>query len=421
MSKHRYQTKKINNIDWRKLAERIGSREVVLAIDVAKEDFVAALMCASEELLALIKWQHPQQTPELLAQLEQALAGTHWCAVMEPTGTYGDSLRHQLVMRDVPVYQIGPKRVHDAAEVFDGVPSLHDAKAAWLIGILHWRGVSQPWPAIRDERRALQAQMKQLDWLKQRQRRGLNRLEALLSRHWPEASRLLGLDSVTLLTLIADYGDPAAAAADRTTAHQLMRRIGGPFLSEEKIGQLLDSAEYSLGVPCVEAERELLQWLARDLLDIHQQLLQQERRIHQQVKQDTPTHRMAAVVSATTAAVLSASLGSACDYANPQSYLKGAGLNLKERSSGKLKGQLSVTKRGPSVARQYLYFAALRLIRDDAVAQAWYQRKVERDGGLKSKAIMAVMRKLCKALWHVARGETFDTRRLFNVAPLGLS
>ena len=421
MSKHRYQTKKINEIDWSKLAEQIGSHEVVLATDVAKEVFVAALMCASGELLVLIKWQHPQETSQLLAQLEQALAGIRWCAVMEPTGTYGDSLRHQLVMRGIPVYQIGPKRVHDAAEIFDGVPSLHDAKAAWLIGTLHWQGVSRPWPVISDERRALQAQMKQLDWLKQRQRRALNRLEALLSRHWPEASRLLALNSITLLTLIADYGDPAAVAADRATAHQLMRRTGGPFLPEEKIGQLLDSVEHSLGVPCIEAERELLQWLAQDLLATHRLLLQEERRIRQQVEQDTATHRMAVVVSATTAAVLSASLGSAHDYAHPQSYLKGAGLNLKERSSGQLKGQLSVTKRGPSVARQYLYFAALRLIRDDAVAQAWYQRKVERDGGLKSKAIMAVMRKLCKALWYVARGETFDTRRLFNVARLGLS
>jgi len=47
----------------------------VLAIDVAKENFVAALMCASEELLVLVKWSHPQETLLLLAQLEQTLAG----------------------------------------------------------------------------------------------------------------------------------------------------------------------------------------------------------------------------------------------------------------------------------------------------------------------------------------------------------
>lgn len=48
---------------------------------------------------------------------------------MEPTGTYGDGLRALLVSRGVSVFMQSPKRVHDAREVFDGVPSLHDAKS----------------------------------------------------------------------------------------------------------------------------------------------------------------------------------------------------------------------------------------------------------------------------------------------------
>ena len=49
---------------------------------------------------------------------------------MEPSGTYGDALRALFVEAGVWVYRISPKRVHDAAEIYDGVPSLHDAKAA---------------------------------------------------------------------------------------------------------------------------------------------------------------------------------------------------------------------------------------------------------------------------------------------------
>ena len=119
--------------------------------------------------------------------------------------------------------------------------------------------------------------------------------------------------------------------------------------------------------------------------------------------------------------MLNANVGSALDYANPASYLKSLGLNLKERSSGELKGYLALTKRGSAVARRYLYFAALRLIRDDPIVRAWYRRKINRDGGLKQKAIIAVMRKLGKALWHVARGEPFDAGRLFDVARLDLA
>ena len=102
--------------------------------------------------------------------------------------------------------------------------------------------------------------------------------------------------------------------------------------------------------------------------------------------------------------------------------LKAMGLNLKERSSGKYKGQLKLTKRGPSRTRKYLYFAALRMIQKDPVVRAWYDRKLQRDGGrVKNRAVIAVMRKLVRAAYHVARGESFDARKLFDVRRLKLA
>jgi len=49
---------------------------------------------------------------------------------MEPTGTYGDALRHQCHALGLPVHMMPPKHSHDFAEVLDGVPSMHDPKAA---------------------------------------------------------------------------------------------------------------------------------------------------------------------------------------------------------------------------------------------------------------------------------------------------
>ena len=63
---------------------------------------------------------------------------------MEPSGTYGDVLRHQLKSDDFPVFMVSGKRTHDAREMFDGVPSLHDAKAAAIIARLHADGLSKP-------------------------------------------------------------------------------------------------------------------------------------------------------------------------------------------------------------------------------------------------------------------------------------
>ena len=77
--------------------------------------------------------------------------------------------------------------MHDVAEVYDGVPSLHDAKAAYLIGRLHLEGVSKPWQGLSEARRDQQALIAELNLFESEQRRNLNRLEAALSRHWPGA------------------------------------------------------------------------------------------------------------------------------------------------------------------------------------------------------------------------------------------
>jgi len=58
---------------------------------------------------------------------------------MEPTGTYGDFLKAQAMGREIAVYVVSPKRCHDAAEIFDGVPSLHDAKATVLLAQLMFK------------------------------------------------------------------------------------------------------------------------------------------------------------------------------------------------------------------------------------------------------------------------------------------
>ena len=97
------------------------------------------------------------------------------------------------------------------------------------------------------------------------------------------------------------------------------------------------------------------------------------------------------------------------------------GLNLKEVSSGKHKGELSITKRGPGLCRWYLYLAVLRWLRADPVVKRWYAEKVARDGGGKKKALVALMRKLCRGLWHVAQGSRLDSRKLFDAKKLGFA
>ena len=421
MKKHRYSATNIKRAEWQKIGARTAGRRVVFGVDVAKEEFFGVLMEEDLAVTATLKWRHPEQTRELGSHLIEEVRADRLEVAMEPSGTYGDALYGYLSEMGIPAYRVSPKRVHDAAEVYDGVPSLHDAKSAYIIARLHLDGGSRLWEEIPEQRRNRQALIAELDLYQNQQQRNLNRLEALLSRHWPEAVRVMELKRVSLLRVLAEYGDPATITAQREGAWQLMRHSGRGVLRAETIHKLLDCAQHTLGLPCTEGERHLLRVLAEELLRTHLQIKQIEARIAQEVHKDALLTRLAAVTGKTTSLVLAAALGSPLDYPNPGSYLKAMGLNLKERSSGKHKGQLKITKRGPGIVRKYHYFTALRWLYQDPVIALWYRNKIRRDGNRKGKAIVAVMRKLALALWYVARGEVFDSRKLFNVRAFGMA
>jgi len=89
------------------------------------------------------------------------------------------------------------------------------------------------------------------------------------------------------------------------------------------------------------------------------------------------------------------------------------GLNLVERSSGTYQGQLHLSKRGSARSRQWLYFAVLRLVQQAGV-RGWYEAKKAQQPAEAKRVLVALMRKLALALYHVGvKQEAFDPRRLF--------
>jgi transposase len=135
----------------------------------------------------------------------------------------------------------------------------------------------------------------------------------------------------------------------------------------------------------------------------------------------TPAAAMAPVIGRTTAAIVYTDVGDANLYSSAGSFVKAMGMNLKEKSSGTIKGQIKITKRGSSRVRHYLWLAVFRWIQKDPIANAWYERKVKRDGGKSSRAAVALMRKLAKALYYVGRGAPFESSKLFDVRRLELA
>lgn len=421
MAKRKYRLANFKAVDWAQLSAATDGGVTRLAVDVAKKDFVAQLEDAHGERLALLKWKHPQDTRALLDVLLAHVDASRLEVILEPTGTYGDPLRWQFEQAGAKVFKVSPKHVHDARELFDGVPSLHDGKAAGIIAELHRSGRSRRWTFQDTQRRDQKAALKRLRAAQGRQQETLNHLEAALARHWPEVGDLMDLTRCTLHALLEQYGTPAAMAADPAGARALMRQVGGPGLSEAKMDALLASAAATLGVPCSAQERMELHWLAADLRALHEEIRTHTQAVEALVEDHETLLHWGSAIGKVTAAALFVSLGDPQHYAHARMYQKSAGLNLKIRQSGKFSGQLKLTKRGPGLARHFLFMAVLRWIQKDPLAKRWYDAKVGREGGQrKLKAVVALMRKLLKGLWASAQqGEPFDSRKLFAPTAAG--
>ena len=410
MKKHNYRTKKVNEINWPELGQQLGGEAVTFAVDVAKAQQYGLLTNDTQSLSIIVKWEL-LETKGLIHELKQLNCPV--TVVMESTGTYGDAMRHQFRQAGFILYQASAKRVHDAKEIFDGVPSLHDAKAACLIAKLHKEGLTKPWHELDEAGRELNAVRREYDMHQSQYERNQNRLEAYLSRHWPEVLGLFDLDSVTLEKLLITYGSPQAIAADAEQAAKDMKAWGGHFLSAEKITCVIDSAVDTIGQPCIDAERRYLQALATEMQHSRCQRQTAKQLLEVSVEADAGLKEMAALIGKLTTAILIGLHLDPRNFSSAHSFLKALGLNLTEKSSGQYHGQLKLSKRGSATARKYLFLAALRLIQKDPVIGEWYRAKA--DPKVKMKTVIACLRKLAKALWHVARGERFDARKLVTI------
>lgn len=421
MTKRKYRSVCVKDARPELLAER-GGMGLVVGIDIAKERQFAAFMSRELEVVGIVRFDHPSETRAFVSLLEDVRSRVGDIdVVMEPSGVYGDAIRYTLKKVGFDVHRVSPKRTHDAAEVFDGVPSLHDAKAASIIAKLHLDGASSPWPVRPEGERDLVAQLRVVELHHKQARKGRNRLEALTARHWPELTHILDLKTATLLELLVAFGSPQAATERPEEVRALMRSVGRGKIAPEKIERVIESAGTTVGMPPAAGEVLAIKAIAAETRRNRHATREAMNVLKKLTEQDAAVAALRPVVGMKTAATIVAAVGDPGDYPSAKGLMKAMGLNLRIHSSGKRKpGKERITKRGNGMVRMMLWLAALRMIKSDRVVRAWYESKVSRDGGRKPLAIVAVMRKLVQGLWHVARGATFDSRLLFDVRRLEL-
>jgi transposase len=401
---------------------------VVVGVDVAKRNFVAALCNSTGDTVLRVRFEHPRQTAQFVGLLAGLQAGERRVEVaMEPTGTYGDALRYRLGSSKIPVFRVSNKHVHDASELFDSSPSKHDGKDSSVIGWLHAQGRSKRWEELDPARRSVRALVAQRDLYDEPMVRLITQMEPLLARHFPEFETFFDLSQrMTPWVLLEAFGSPAAMgklSVEEVLAamkDQIRRRP-----SAEDLRSLLEAARSTSGAAMVSEETELVRRMATEVLLLMRKRREVDARIAKATEDVEAVKAIRPCLGPVTAAVVFAYLGDPKSYASAAALEKAAGLNLVESSSGTDPNAEDnvprhISKRGASIVRKYLFLAAMRLVRSDPIAKAWYQARRSFKAQQRTKAIVAVERKLCRSLFHVAKGQSFDTEKLFDNRRLGV-
>lgn len=425
-AKRAYRRTDVKNIDVESLRDTamlLGDAGTTVGLDIGKDEIVVCVRWSNGDFERPWKVRNTQQIGLLMDRLVILKEVCDSLTIgLESTGTYGDAVRLAMTQGGLEVHRVSGKATSDYKEIFDGVPSQHDGKDAAIVAELTAFGKGTAWP-FTDDSETLQRvkhQFCRMDCYRTEHVRWIGRLEGLMAKHWPELTKSLKLSSVTLLQLLIHYQSPSRLAADPDAARRL-RRWGGVKLDDKKITQLVQSARSTYGVPPTAAQSAWIGEVASKALETLREVQSCEKELKKLISSEETMSRYGAAIGAPTLSAIWSMVGDPRQYSSSGAFLKALGLNLKERSSGRREGQLSITKRGPAKARRWIYFWALRAIQREELAP-WYASFTRvgratsgKQEHRKMKALVAMMRKLCRGLWYsMTHDEDFDYSKLLE-------
>jgi len=423
MGKSTYRSVEIQKVTAAQILAAVLTPLVIFALDVAKKRVLSAIADDTGKHALIVHFALPTELGRLIALAEQLVAaGRRVQIAMEPTGSYSSPILEAAHGASLETFLISPKRAHDAAEVYDGVPSKHDPKDATILARLHAQGISTRWAPMSQERRELRALMDERELYAAPLEEHFGRVEARLAHWWPALLQSTDVrQRISVLRWLTTYADPATVRAQPQQATDALRALSRGTMAPKVIEAIVASAGQPSATPMNAAERKMLTRLFEEVVRLHDKCAEVDARIEEVTRAKASWEPMRRMLGATTLAALVALVGDPSQYASASALEKACGLNLKESSSGERQGRgVHITKRGPAVVRRYLYMLALRMVGRQELVRAWYQRRRSFLAEDKLSAVVAVMRKLVRALWHVARGAPFDATKLFDVRRLGV-
>ena len=325
----------------------------------------------------------------------------------ESTGPYAEPLAQYLMGKPVTMVQVNPMHTKKMKEVNDNSPLKTDDKDPRVIADIIRLG--RTLAVVVPEGDA--AYLRRLNNARERhvseQTALLNQLQQLIFVIFPEFKTVLkNMKGKTARYLLTRYTTPEkiSAVSKETLGEEMRKRSRGKY-GHRDAELLIDLARNTVGI------REGVTGIVLDIRHILIQLEAEARFVAEieaemvMTLQRIPcSGRLLSIkgLGVVSVAGLIGEVGDFSKFGTKSEIMKLAGLDLYEISSGKRKGQRRISKRGRSLLRKILYYAAIQMVRKNGIMFDYYTRLTDR-GMLKMKALIAVARKLLGIIHAIVR------------------
>jgi transposase len=327
----------------------------------------------------------------------------------ESTGVYADPLLHYLLAKGIKVVMVNPVHSKRVKEIRDNSPNKTDKKDPTVIADLIQLGCVLSVLVAKGHSADLRHLMHTRERSIGNMNRSLNQLFDLVWKIFPEFTHVFkSLKGKTALYILTNYTLPEQVAALKIDELILtMRKKSRGRYSIEQIKEFHELTSSSVGI--VEGKQSIVREIKHLIDNIERQenfITEIEKEISEIVHK-IPSSRYILSIKGIGIITVAGILGETANFSNMSCSAqveKLAGLNLFEISSGKHKGQKRISKRGRSLLRKILYFAALNVIRCNPFFKEKYQSYLK-TGKLKNKALIAIARKLLRVIFALVHNK----------------
>lgn len=341
---------------------------------------------------------------------------------MEPTGHYWFNLGKYLQDHEMKPVLVNPHHVKKSKELDDNNPTKNDRKDPKVIAGLVREGRYMI-PYLPD---GVYADLRTASNMRFQIQAELTRIQNRISRwfniYFPEYKTVYGkLDAKSGMMILKEAPLPediVTLGIEGVT--QIWREAKMRAVGKTRAKTLIEAAEHSVGSKegAVSARMEI-RMLMEDYESRNARLQEVMRLIEELVNQIPMAEKLLQIkgVGMKTVSGFLAEVGDIRRFDNPKELQKLAGLALVENSSGKHKGETTISRRGRKRLRYLLFEAAMSLVSKNPEFRALHAYYTTRKVNplKKMQSLMAVAAKVLRVFYAMLTKEVdYDPRKMIS-------